>query len=138
MFRAEMERKLKNIFGFSKNTFNAPGEAYEQDTLFIEVGDAKSRAGQGDVSSKVSGFLTVYSQNNKLQFGFFQKKIQQAKLEDTKNFFFYNFDEDVASSPARIQNINERRVRFIYLYDAQYDPDQGELTGTTFEGSFQI
>jgi hypothetical protein len=36
------------------------------------------------------------------------------------------------NSPARLQNIAERRAAFVYLYSAQYDPDQGELTSLTF------
>ena len=128
MFRTELQEKLKAIFGFKKVSFDSPGESYEQDTLFVDIQDCSSNAGHGKVTAKVQGSLTVYSERNKLPFGFFQKKIGQAKLELTENFFFFNFDRDIATSPARIVNISERRTEFVFLFSSQYDPDHGQLT----------
>jgi hypothetical protein len=128
MFRNELKEKLKSIFGFSKVTFDAPGESYEQDTLFIEVQKSLSRATEGRAFSRVTGQIVVYSQNNKLPYGFFHKRLGQVDKELTKEFFFFDFDVDVANSPARLQNINERRTSFVFLFSTQYDPAQGQLT----------
>ncbi len=134
MFRKEMQEKLHRIFGLAKTTYDAPSESFEQDTLFIHVEEAKNRVTQGKAFSKVSASIAVFSQDNKLPFGFFHKRISQADLADTRDFLFTDFDVDVAQSPARLQNIHERRARFTYLYQAQYDPNQGELTEVEFGG----
>lgn len=127
-----MASKLSQIFGFRKTTFNAPSPdpngSYEQDTLFIQVDEAMSNTGNGRATSKVTGQMVVYVQMNKMPFGYFNKRIQQADHSLTKDFFFFDIDLNPVSSPARLQNITERRVKFVYLYSAQYDPDHGEMT----------
>jgi hypothetical protein len=133
VFRREMAEKLAQIFGFQKTTYNAPSVnastgSFEQDILFIEIDKCTSSAKQGLETAKVEGSFVVFTQMNKMPFGYFNKRIQQAEHSLTKNFFFHDIDLNPNNSPARIQNISERRVRFIYLYSAQYDPEHGELT----------
>lgn len=130
MFEKELQDKLSQIFLFKKTTYDAPSEAFEQDVLFIDIERANSRIMQGKAVSRVEGMLTVYS--NKLQYGYFNKKIQMADFSLTKDFLFFDMDLSPATSPARIQNISERRARFIYLFSGQYDPSQGELTSVEF------
>jgi hypothetical protein len=130
VFKAELLDKLSKIFLMTKTTYNAPSDSHEQDVLFVDIEKATSRISQGKAISKVEGSLTVYS--NKLQFGYFNRKIEQAESELTKQFFFFDIDLNPATSPARVQNISERRTRFIYLYSGQYDPSQGELTSVEF------
>lgn len=133
MFRAELAEKLTQIFGFKKTTFDAPSVSsttgtFEQETLFVEINEARSRVTEGKAFAKILGSIVCFSQMEKLPFGFFNKKIQQAPYALTKPFFFFDIDLNPANSPARIQNITERRARFVYLYSGQYDPDHGELT----------
>lgn len=132
MFRKEMQDKLKAIFGVKKVTYDEAGDSYEQDCIFVEILNCQSNTGQGKATAKVTGALVMYSQNNKLPYGFFNKKLQQASKELTKNFFFFDIDVEAQNSPARLQNISERRANFIYLYSAQYDPNQGSLTSVEF------
>lgn len=133
MFKKDLQEKLSRIFGIKKVTFDEPGESYEQDTLFVEIQEAPSNAGQGTVSAKVRGSVVLFSQRNKLPYGYFNKKISQAAAADKKDLFFFDIDVEALNSPARIQNISERRTSFVYLYSAQYDPAQGELKKLTFE-----
>lgn len=135
MFRKELEEKLSKIFGFRKTTFEAPSDAFEQDTLFIEIDTARTRPSQGRIFSKVTGQLVVFSQDNKHTYGYLNKRIEQAPIEVKKNLFFYNVDTNVESSPARLINISERRTGFQYLYSADYDPNLGELTDLELEES---
>jgi hypothetical protein len=133
VFRQELEEKLSQIFGFRKTTFNAPtvdsnNGSLEQDVLFVEINDSNSRISEGKATAKVLGSLVVFSQMEKLPFGFFSKKIQAADRSLTKDFFFFDIDLNPINSPARYQNISERRVRFVYLYSAQYDPAHGQIT----------
>lgn len=127
-----MAQKLTQIFGFKKTTYSAPSAgpdgSFEQDTLFIEINECRSRVNAGKAYARVLGSIVVFSQMEKLPFGFFTKKIEQASHSATKDFFFFDIDLNPISSPARIQNIAERRVRFVYLYQGQYDPSHGELT----------
>ncbi len=133
MFRTEMKEKLREIFGLAKVSYDEPGESFEQDTLFIQIQECQSRTGQGRATAKVRGSLVVYSQNNKLAFGYFNKRLQNAKPELVKDFFFYDIDVDALNSPARLLNISERRASFVYLYSSQYDPNQGLLNELVIE-----
>lgn len=128
MFRKEMQAKLSRIFGLRKTTFDAYSDSFEQDTLFIQVLEANSRATTKNQTARVTGTLIVFSQMDKMPYGYFAKKIEQASGDDTKDFFFYDIDVSPANSPARVQNISERRVSFVYLYKAQYDPEHGTIT----------
>jgi hypothetical protein len=133
VFNKSLQSKLERIFGFKKTTFDAPSDSYEQDTLFIEVEKASSRIFDGLALCKVDGTLIVYSQANKLPFGYFNKALSKAAAQDVKDFFFYDVDVDVASSPARLQNIHERRIRFVFFYKEQYDPNKGQLNTLNLE-----
>lgn len=133
MFRKELADKLSQIFGLRKSTFdqptmNATTGSYEQDTLFIQVDQFRSSMKEGSASGEVNGSLVVFAQMDKMPFGYFAKRIQQANADLTRNFFFFEIDLNPANSPARLQNISERRIKFIYWYSAQYDPEHGEMT----------
>lgn len=128
MFRKTLEEKLQKIFGFEKVTFNAYSDAYEQDTLFIEVQQPRVKTTDGRAYARVTGQLIVFSQDNKMPYGFFNKRIEKAPNALTKDFFFYDIDVNNENSPARLQNITERRVSFVFFFSAQYDPKLGELT----------
>lgn len=131
MFNRELVSKFEAIFGVPV-TFNAPGESYEQDKLFIEITDVITRAGQGRVNSKITGSLAMFAQMEKLTYGFFSKKVSLAANDLTKNLFLFDVDREALNSPARLINISERRTSFVYLYSAQYDPNHGSLTGIKF------
>ena len=131
MFKDDLQRRLCKIFDVKKTTYDAPGDSFEQDTIFVSIAKSTARVSDmkgGRETAKVEGSLTMYSQNNRLPFGFFNKRIEQADKQYTNNLFFYDIDVDVEASPARLQNIHERRVGFIFLYDSQYDPERGQLT----------
>jgi hypothetical protein len=133
MFRKSLQEKLKGIFGFEKTTFDAPSDVFEQDTLFIEINQPRTRTSEGVVYARVEGQLVVYSQDNKLTYGFFNKRIELAEYSLKKDFFFYDIDANIENSPARLQNITERRVSFVFFFKAQFDPRLGELTSLETE-----
>jgi hypothetical protein len=124
VFRAELSETLKRIFSLKKATFDAPSESAEQDCLFIEVERALTSAQPPYQRATVSGKIRVYSTTDKLPYGYFSKKIQEADAEDTRNFFFHSFEEN----SGRLGNLCERTISFVYFYRGQYDPDQGEIT----------
>jgi len=135
MFRKDLMRRLEAIFQLDKTTMLASSEAYEQDTLFVEILSSRSRvsgANGGRETAKVTGNIVIFSQDDRLPYGFFTKRIEQASAELTKPLFFFDIDVDDVGSPARTQNLHERRTSFIFLYDSQYDPDRGSLTNVTF------
>lgn len=128
-----MASKLQAIFEMRKTTFDVPSVnpqtgSFEQDTLFIEINECNSRVTEGKQFARVTGSLVVFTQTDKMPYGFFNKKIQQASYDLTRHFFFFDIDLNPVTSPARIQNITERRARFVYLYQGDYDPEHGELT----------
>ncbi len=128
MFKKEMIEKLGNIFKFKKNTFDFYSTEFEQDTLFIEVVDCHERITDGLATAKIVGELVYFSQVDKIKYGQMIKSIEKASPIDKKNFFFYDIDKQNTSSQARMINIAERRISFVYLYEGQFDPDKGTIT----------
>lgn len=134
MFRKDLLRRLEDIFGFEKTTFNDPGDTYEQDTLFVaieNVATRMSRANGGRETARVTGRLVVFSQGDRLPYGFFMKALERAD-GDLKKPLFFSDEIDVTESPARLINLHERQISFVFLYDSQYDPNQGQLTSVEF------
>jgi len=131
MFEAGLKQKFEKIFDFKKVTFDAPaGEAVEQETLFIEVESTNARIVDGRAICKVIGKAFIYSQNDKLPFGYFIKRIQAAKLDLTRELFFYDFEENLKV----YQNLVRRSFGFVYFFNGQYDPAKGTITSIEFEG----
>lgn len=134
MFRKDLMRRMEAIFGMDKTTMLASSETYEQDTLFIEILSSRSRVSGvngGRETARVIGTIVVFSQEDRLPYGFFIKRIEQAAAELKAPLFFYDIDVDDVESPARLQNLHERRCSFQFLYDSQYDPDRGSITSLT-------
>lgn len=131
MFQKDLKARFERIFQVKKTTYNAPDiNAPEEDTLFIEILTVRPRMSNidgGRETARVLGAATVFSQAGRLPYGFFAKRIEQSKHADTKGLFFEP-EMDVATSPARMLNLHERRLPFMFLYDSQYDPDRGEIT----------
>lgn len=75
------------------------------------------------------GRLTIFSQNDKITYGFFMKKINEAKPDWTKPFFFFDFEEN----SRLIGNVCERTVGFEYFFNGQYDPDLGNINSITLQ-----
>lgn len=123
MFRAEIKTKLANIFGLPKVTFDAPSEAKEQEGVFVTIENAESRVTYGRAIAKVTGSISIFAVQDKLPFGFLNKKINSANVTDTANFFFYNIDQN----EKYFGNLVERKAAFVYFYNAQYDPDAGVM-----------
>ena len=130
MFEDSLKQKFRQIFGIKKVTFDMPSDSQEQECLFIEIETATNRFKNKTVLSKVEGTLTMFCQVDKVPFGFFSKKIEMAKNDLTKDLFFYGFED----SKGTFQNIDMRTVKFIYLFDSQYNPEMGTLVKVTVEG----
>lgn len=131
MFRKDLAERMHKIFRFKKTTTLAPSDAFEQDTLFIQINNPNARVTKNKITARVEGTLIVFSKANSLPFGYFTKSIEQAAPALKKNLHF-SPEIDVATSPARLQDIHERRVNFLYLYSGQYDPNKGELSTIEF------
>lgn len=124
MFESALQAQLKRIFELKKATFAAPGDAREQETLFIEVESARHSIKEGRSWSKVTGRVTVFGNSDKLPFGYFSKCIAKASTEDTLPLFFFDIEE---SSPV-FQNIVARSFGFVFFFNSQYDPEIGTIT----------
>jgi hypothetical protein len=128
MFKTQIHDKLLNIFNVKKVTFELPSEAKEQECIFIHVDSAVSKVTNGRAIAKVQGTLSIFANGEKLPFGFFHKKINSANIDDSANFFFYNMDVNVTY----FGNLIERKASFVYFYNEQYDPNNGEINELNF------
>lgn len=130
MFERDLENRLKRIFGFQKVTFSYPSDEFEQDVLFIQIERSNCKVSGNDggkQTARATGTLVAFSQDKRLPYGFFAKRIENADKSDTSKFFFHS-EIDVPASEARLQNIHERQCSFVFLYDSQYNPERGELS----------
>lgn len=124
MFEQELEDKFKRIFDLKKCSFDLPSETHEQECLFVNIESSNNHFRDGRAVGKVTGSISVYANPDKLPYGYFSKKIVEAKPEDTKDLYFY----DIEKNTQTMSGISERKMSFIYLYDMQYNPNIGELT----------
>lgn len=129
MFEKSLEDAFKKIFKVSKVTFAQPSDSHEQDALFVEVEDAKNTIKDKRAKSMVTGNGIMFGNADKLKFGFFSKAIAKANPNDTRPFFFFDFE----ANTKQYQNIVQRGFSFVYFFDSQYDPDTGSITSIELE-----
>lgn len=119
-----MEAKLKRIFKVNKVTYNEPGDSQEQDCLFVNVENALNKIKRPKATSKVTGSVVMFANNEKLPFGYFSKCISEADYDDVKDFHF----SEIEDNTRRYQNIVQRGFSFVYFFSGQYDPKVGSIT----------
>ncbi len=124
MFEKELADKLKRIFDLKKVRYDAPSDSQEQECLFVEIEKANSRVSEQRFVGQATGKITVWGNSEKLPYGYFTKRIVEANKADTKDLFFYDFEENSQT----IGNISQRGMAFRYLFDLQYNPNVGEMT----------
>lgn len=127
MFRVTLQAQLKRIFDFDKVTFDLPSESQEQEGVFVQVESARWRIKDAKQIARVTGTIRVFANQDKLAYGYFNKKISEAYADDTRNLFFFDFEENKGT----FRNIVERSMGFLYLFDSQYDPSIGTLNEIT-------
>ena len=133
VFEKRLADTLKRIFDLDKVNFNHISETQEQECIFIEIESSKNQIKDAKVTAKVTGKIKVYGNIDKLPYGYFSKRIVEAKPADTKNLFFYNIEENAGT----FVNICERSMSFIYLFEDQYNPNLGEITDLISDIAFE-
>lgn len=128
MVEDEISEKLKRIFKIKKVSFDDPGEAQEQECLFINVEDVKGSVRDQDIKQRVSGTFVIFGTNAKLTMGYMHKCIQEADHSDTKDFFFYDGEQNTKRFKDKVQ----RGFSFVYFFSSQYDPEKGTLNEIEF------
>lgn len=132
MFEKALQDKFKKIFKLEKVTFDQPSqETKEQECLFVQVENPKFRFKDGRAFARITGRAFVYAQQNKMPFGFFAKAIERANFDDpssTKDIHFSDFE----SNAKYFQNLVMRSFNFTYFFNAQYNPEHGQITSVNF------
>lgn len=129
MFEKTLSDAVKRIFDLDKVTYDHVSESQEQECLFIQVQSSKNHIKDGRFQGRVQGKINVFANLDKLPYGYFSKCIDKASVEDRNAFFFFDFEENVAT----IDNICERTLSFIWLFDIEYNPNHGQLTSLVDE-----
>lgn len=125
----ELLDKLKRVFDIGKASMDTISDSKEQNCLFIEVQSSRYNYRDLKVTGRMSGLVTLFAPGDKLPFGYFAKRIQQADVDDTIDLFFYDLEENRLV----MKNIVERTCRFVYFFNGQFDPEVGTITSITFE-----
>lgn len=128
MFEKALAEKFKKIFKVKKVSFDQPGESLEQECLFIEIESAKISIKDDRAKAMVNGNALINSTNEKLPFAYYSKNIAEASVDDTKDLFFYDFENNTRIYRDKVQ----RAFSFVYFFDSQYDPETGNITSIEF------
>ena len=126
--QSSLEELFKKIFDFKDVSFSAPGEAREQEKLFVEVEMCRTQILDKREIARVQGKASVFVNGDKIPFGYFARAIA-AHPDETKDLFFFDIDEN----NRLYENIVERAFSFVYFFDSQYDPDLGTLNQVNIE-----
>lgn len=124
MFEKRLAEQIGKILDMGKVSFDAPSESQEQEGVFIQVSRARTRVKAARQIAHVVGVIRVFAASNKLPYGYFAKKIEDAPADLKRGLFFYDFEENAG----KYRNIVERSVSFQYLFDSQYDPAIGTIS----------
>jgi len=128
VFEAELKTTLKRIFDLPKVTYDAPSEAMEQETLFVDIEKATCDIVEKRARARVNGMGFIFGNADKLPYGYFAKQIAKASKFDLNKFFFFETDK---SDPTQ-NNIVRRSFKFVFFYDSQYNPNLGMITDINF------
>ena len=128
MFENELATKLKKIFDFDKVSYDIALDAREQETLFVDILKARPTIKDQKQLAMVEGKISVFANSQKLPFGYFAKKIAQAESTLTKDFHFYDFEENVNL----YKNIARRDISFIYFFEGQYNTNDYKIEDINF------
>ena len=124
----ELSDKLKRIFKVKKVSFDEPGEAAEQECLFINIERSINSARDGIFKARVEGSCVVFGTNQKLPVGYFNRCLQESPTADTKDLFCFDFETNTKRFKDKVQ----RGFSFVYFFSTQYDPEQGTLDEVDF------
>lgn len=123
MFETILKTRLKRIFDLDKVSFDRPSESQEQEACFIAVASAKCRIVDKRQLARVTGKLQIFASLDKMPYGYLTKAIAGADEADTKDLFFFDFEENKGT----FRNITERSIGFVFLFDGQFDPALGRI-----------
>ena len=126
-FEATLKDKIKRIFDLDKVSYDAISESQEQECTFIQIKEARVRVQDAKEVGMIKGRLLFFSNSEKMPLDYFAKQIEKANV-DAKDLFF-----EPVEHIGTLRNISERSINFTYLYDQQYDPNQGTLNELTLE-----
>lgn len=119
MFEAKLKSDLKTIFDVDKVSLDTPSDMREQQCIFVQVDSARINVGTGRASGRVTGTGRMFANIDKLPYGYFMKRIAESDVSLTKNFYFYDIEEN----SGYYRNLAERTFAFIYFFDQQYNPN---------------
>ncbi len=125
MFEKELAEKFKAIFKVKDVSYDAPGDAREQDKLWIEIENPKFNFTAKRAKAMITGRGTIFGPNESLTYGFIAAAIEKADPALTKDLFFSDFE----SNTNRFRDIVERGFSFTYFFNSQYDPAVGNMAG---------
>jgi hypothetical protein len=128
VFEQDLKDRIQRIFKVKKVSFDEPGETQEQECIFLSIEDSKNSVSNGIFKAMVTGSAVLYSTSEKLPFGFMSKAIDSADPEDTKPFYFFDFEANTKIFRDKVQ----RGFSFVYFFNSQYDPEKGTITSVEF------
>ena len=127
MFEKTLETKLKDIFDVKKVVYDQPGESEEQECIFIEIEQSRNHVKDKRFIARVNGTLTIVGSSEKMPYGFFSKKIDEAKPAVKRDLAFFNLERNTRV----FRNIVQRTADFTFFFNGQYDPNIGSITSVT-------
>lgn len=128
MFRPDLETKLKNIFGVDRFVYDAFNLGQEQETIFIDIDNARDYTTLGVINFLVDGRIAICAPADKHRYGWMHKKIEMANSKDSR-FFIFGRNE----SPIRFSHNNNDFIKydidFVYKFSSDFNPISAKIIG---------
>lgn len=126
MFRSDLEKKLKTVFGVEKVIYDQFSLGKEIDALFCDIDEARVYTPQGGRSFIVTGRLTLCGYAGKNQYGWIHNRIELAKKADIAELWLGRNE-----TPVKFSHNNGDYVKydvdFIYRWAGQYNAEQEKI-----------
>ena len=129
MFETELKARMSRIFGLPIVRFDLPSETPEQQCIFLRVDSPKVSFRDNRQHARVTGQMRIFANLEKMPYGFFAKRINEADPDDIVDFFFHDIEEN----SGYYKDIVERAASFVFFFDSQYDPSKGTITSIDLE-----
>lgn len=126
MFRADLEARLKKIFGANKIIFDSFNLGKEQEALFVDIDNARDYIITGGRGVLVDGRISICGPADKHKYGWMHSKIEMARKTETETFIFGRNETQI-----KFQHNNNEFIKydidFIYRYKVDFNPISAKI-----------
>ena len=124
MYKRELEIDLLEIFDVKKVIFADISYGAEQDVLYCDISATKNDIKNGKEFAQFSGAVSMLAADEKLQKGWFHKRIALMNKEQNQKFFFSPQEDNIPFAHIANKLLSKSSVSFMYFYEGEFNPPE--------------